>query len=360
MSGVRRRRAARSTALAFGLLAGAAAAQETAPRPATETALAPAFDDTDDARAAFRKGSELAKQGKWLDALAAFRKSAELRPHPVTTYDIAYSERALGHYVQAFVEFRAALAPPSSPGAPVLSEELAAQARGYLTDVERGVARMDVTWLPSDRALRVDGLPVISLGEVDGTEVYGIARAPGEFPRPPLRFSLWLDPGNHVFVVTGSDGRERVQSHSAREGSSGSLLLDVAVPPAAAEPAPVVVAPPPSPDRTAAYVSFGVAGAALVFSAVFAELSLHEMRGLDSDPRCSGSICPDEPHYRDQESRLRTDADLATMGLAVGLAAGAAGAYFWFTATPPKEARGRRLGVGAFVGPGSAGLRGSF
>src|SRR5947207_8021484 len=57
------------------------------------------------ARDAFRQGSALARQGQWPEALTAFRRSAALKGHPITTYDIAYCERALGRYARASLHF---------------------------------------------------------------------------------------------------------------------------------------------------------------------------------------------------------------------------------------------------------------
>jgi hypothetical protein len=111
------------------------------------------------------------------------------------------------------------------------------------------------------------------------------------------------------------------------------------------------------PDRTWAVVAFGVGAAGLVGAATFGALALHEKHGLEDDPRCGGGLCPNEPHYADAESRLRTFSDLATVGLSVAVVGAAVGTTLWITRTP---SRVPTAGVVPYVGVGSAGVRGSF
>jgi hypothetical protein len=172
-----------------------------------------------------------------------------------------------------------------------------------------------------------------------------------------------LDPGPHAFIVTGDDGRERVSNRTVAAGESLLLSLDViASEPPARPPPPVDRAPdvsaPYGASRVPAYVAFGVAGASLVASGVFAALSVHEMSTLDSDPRCSHRQCPDEPHYQDAESRITRDADLATVGLAVGVGAAALGTYLFLSASPAHDTK--RATLVPTITPYGAGVSGRF
>ena len=76
------------------------------PAPSSSAEASP---QTDQARDAFSLGTALANQGQWPEALNAFNRSSKLRPHPVTTYNLAYCERALGHYTRAYKLFRRTL-----------------------------------------------------------------------------------------------------------------------------------------------------------------------------------------------------------------------------------------------------------
>ena len=80
-----------------------------AERPAAERSEDP---NVERAREAFRLGSTLARQGQWQDALSAYERSAELRPHAVTTYNIGYVERALGHLTDRGGSWRLPLSHP--------------------------------------------------------------------------------------------------------------------------------------------------------------------------------------------------------------------------------------------------------
>src|SRR5882672_957390 len=106
--------------------ASPAVAREPKPAPAPglpssgPVELAAGGVEVTEARDAFRRGSALAKAGDWQGALAAFQGSARLKPHPVTTYDIAYCERALGHYARASFRFEEALAVSPGETAPAL------------------------------------------------------------------------------------------------------------------------------------------------------------------------------------------------------------------------------------------------
>src|SRR6185437_8269134 len=117
-------------ALALAVLAAA--------RPA---AAQPAPDPTiEEAREAFRVGSALAKQAAWTDALASFERSAKLKPHAVTTYNIAFCERALGHFTRARHAFQHALDAPATELPPNLRDE----ALGYLAEIEKRLARITI------------------------------------------------------------------------------------------------------------------------------------------------------------------------------------------------------------------------
>jgi tetratricopeptide (TPR) repeat protein len=317
-----------------------------------------------EARDAFRLGSALAKQGQWSEALAAFQRSAELRPHPVTTYDIGYCQRALGRPASAYESFRAALewaAADAPHDASALPPDIAAQARAFLSEAEGRIVRVSVSLPAAGLALRVDGAPVGPL-RGDARQAVFLVRGQAETAVTlPSVLELWLDPGPHVFVLTHASGARAVENRSFAAG--GHDVLRFEAPESAVRPAASTRVLQPketaaAPDRTAAWISFGVAAAGLGTSAVFAALALGDRHTLTSDPRCSGRTCPDEPAYRDLESRMTRDADIATVGIAVAGVSAALGTYWWVTARPASD--GARVGARAFVGPGAVGVTGQF
>lgn len=323
--------------------------------------------DTVEARDAFRLGSTLAKQGQWLDALAAFEHSAHLKPHPITTFNVAYCERALGHYARAYQQFSVALEQAPTPDAPSLPPDLVAEAQGYLGEAERRVARVKVTLPDPDLTMRVDGLPVSPMS-VANAAIFVVATDDGA-SRPPLprAFDLWLDAGTHVFILTFADGTKAVENRTLAAGASVAM-----------EFAPVRPTPPPSgseaaglshrvgPNHTPALVAFSVGAAGLVASVIFGGLALTEQSDIASDPRCiptaSGRNCPNEPAYHDKEARMGRFADFATAGLVVGGVGAGVGTYLWVTAKGGDDgSKGKRASaIEPWIGVGTAGVRGNF
>jgi hypothetical protein len=300
----------------------------------------PEDDGVSAARDAFRQGSAFAKQGQWVDALSAFRRSAALKSHPITTYDIAYCERALGRYARASLRFEEALAEPAEPEGPSLPPELSAEARKYLEEVKARIARVAITVDREDVTLRVDGHPLDAARPAKGEGPYLVAEEDvAEAPPRSRSFELWLDPGEHVFVVWRDGGVRNVENHTFTEGARVTLPLaseGAAAHPQPPAPTPRVVHEEARVDRTAAWITLGIGGAVLITSGVFAGLALSEKSSLDSDLACTNRICPDT--YAGRESRMRTFADVATVTVVAGGVGVALGAYLFFTAKPPRSA----------------------
>src|ERR1700722_1129456 len=86
----------------------ALAAPARADRPAT------AGDDaTERGRKAYVRGVDLARREEWGEALAAFEEAAAARDATLVEFNIAYCQRALGHYVAARRTIRAVLRDPT-------------------------------------------------------------------------------------------------------------------------------------------------------------------------------------------------------------------------------------------------------
>jgi hypothetical protein len=192
-------------------------------------AIAPsAFADessVETARAAFRKGAELAKDAQWGAALASFERSAKLVPHPWTTYNIGICERALGHYVRARRTFARALAERRTDAE--LPEEAAADSGRYMSEIDRLVATLEVTLEPKEAAIAVDGQPieVIDAAAAPPLAVAGtLSPGPGKKP-PAATFRLALDPGTHVFLLTRPGFADAVVRQTVRPGEATSVKL---------------------------------------------------------------------------------------------------------------------------------------
>jgi hypothetical protein len=291
------------------------------------------------ARAAFLRGVELAKIGRWNEALTAFERSNELLRHAVTLFNVGFCERALGHYARAERAFSDAVADDAS-GASSLPADLRTSARELLAEIRtrRSVAVM-VADAP-DLALLVDGRPLEPVASEPGRAVYvaGVRAPAAPEPLAPGTVEVRLDPGTHVFQLTRSGRAEPDLVETFLPGETRTLLFRS--PLARPEPVHDGVRPastsqgPGWPAITVA--SVGVLG--IVTGTVFGVLSLTAHSELSSE--CPAGRCP--PSRRDELSRFHTYEDVATGGFVVGAAALAAGGVLWFEAARPAAGAGTR------------------
>jgi hypothetical protein len=343
---------------------GMAAESSTATRaspPSQAQRPAPAAPDPAIAAAseAFRRASELAKSGDWEGALAAYQESARLKPHPLTTYDIAFCERALGRYVHASLHFEEVLLAAADYSLP---RDLVSDATRCLDEVRSRIVHVSVVRHPQDLSIRVDGVPLERTKTENGpVYVVGAETTVSELPSGDIE--LLVDPGNHVFVGTGP-GEARViesQSYLAGQQAVVTLSLPEQVTPPVRSPAPkpeVRDAPAPRPNHTAAHVAFGVGGAGLVAAAVFSGLALSEKHTLDANGVCVGKVCP--PQYADTESRMTTYADVATVSIATFAAGAAVGTYLLLTAPSPSPSKSASVRIVPWFAGQSGGVIGRF
>src|SRR5450432_2602583 len=179
------------------------------------------------ARAAFAQGIELARQGRWLDALAELTRSDALHPHAVTTYNIGYCERSLGRYTRARKMLSKALADNQASGGQELPEDLTSAATELLSETAQQVATINVTIRPPRATLKVDGRP-LELVSASGARPVASAgtRDVGEAEVAPAEsFDLLIDPGTHEFVVSAGDHDVTVITRSFEPGSHVAMQL---------------------------------------------------------------------------------------------------------------------------------------
>lgn len=110
-------------------------------------------DEPVHAREQFVRGVELAKRAQWAEARSAFETSMAERPHPVTRYNLALCDRALGELVRAVHELTVAL---DVTGPDALSGETRSEAARLRDGLAPQRAFVDVTRAASD-TIRVDG-----------------------------------------------------------------------------------------------------------------------------------------------------------------------------------------------------------
>jgi tetratricopeptide (TPR) repeat protein len=211
-----------AVACAVLALSGSARAGDEPPAqdPAVDTVTA-------EAKAAFELGTSLTKEQRWAEALAAFERASALRPHPVTTYNVAFCLRALGHYTRALRAFRRTL--DENAGATAsLPQELLDRIADYIAEIDRLLARFEVTLEPSDARLLVDGRPLAAGdGSTDAAPVLVAGVLPaGEATSPGhARFMLVLEPGAHVLQLLRKGFSTAVVKVDAKPGERRELAL---------------------------------------------------------------------------------------------------------------------------------------
>src|SRR5688500_14740935 len=117
-------------------------------------------DATTRARTEFVTATDHVKNARWGEALAAFERSAELRPHPLTTFNIGACERALGRYTRARATLDRALTANEAGGKRELAPSFVADVKKWIEDIDRLLVHAIVVVRPSDASLLVDGAPV--------------------------------------------------------------------------------------------------------------------------------------------------------------------------------------------------------
>ncbi|MCA9620111.1 MAG: PEGA domain-containing protein [Myxococcales bacterium] len=182
--------------------------------PDTTDAADKADTPSQRARAAFLEGTRLAREAQWAQALAAFERASAIKPHPVTTYNIGTCKRAIGAYAQAYLTFQQALreheasggTEPSAEGLPAV---LVGQTQAFLAEIEQLLVTVDLTVVPSEVSLAVDGRPLLRVGEPVAIYYGGVRPAGRGEVLAESTLVLRLDPGAHVFTFD-RPGFERV------------------------------------------------------------------------------------------------------------------------------------------------------
>jgi hypothetical protein len=308
-----------------GVWAGGAGAQ-----PGAAPAAASSDSTTGQARTLFNEGTDRAHRGDWSPALDAFVASDALRPHAVTTYNIAYCERALGHYTRARKAFGHALAENAAHGGVELPDDLAASAKGYLAELEGQIARLVVTLAPDGVSVLVDGRPLERAAAEGprpvlwaGTREVGAAE-----PSPASTFELEIDPGAHVVVLSRAGYADDVITRTFERGPETSIAFELgpavaAAPVAPPRETPVTVADQgraPGASSVALYVPLVVAAGGLATGLVAGAVAL-DLKGEGPE------------HY----GGARSAADVATVSFIVGGVGTAAAALIWFLSSKPSR-----------------------
>lgn len=286
----------------------------------------------DRARELFTRGAELATEERYQEALAAFEQSARLFPHASTSYNIAFSERALGRVTRARKHLRDAIARDARHAGKELTPEQRAASEQLLAELEQRVARVRITLEPATLRLAVDGRP-LETGE-RGVMLAG-TREPGDPETPSTgSFEVLLDPGAHVFSLADQHGHRQFVEERFASGENGPIVLTLDTERALLDRG--APQPPYWQGRRIGAVALGGVGLAGLAVGVGLAVSAGSLWS-DAQEACpTESRCPDD---RGQElsSEALQHGNLATAAFVVGGAALAGSALLWLTAPPAEE-----------------------
>jgi len=280
------------------------------------------------AQKVYLQGVDHYRAGRVLEALAAFRASYELVPSPNSHLMLARALRDHGDLIDAYAEYHKLVVEADATAAQDSKYDAAVQA----SRAERATLRARLTMVTVEVKDPPDDVRVVIGGR--------------QIERDDWGKSVAVPSGSIVVRATASGRPEQRQQLTAIPGGELEVRFDFAepdVPPAPsglaswavngddarpeASPFPSSDAipdiprqpeqpPTPPPDRTWAYVSFGVGGAGLVTFVVFGAIDQSVFGDLQRD--CPGGHCP--PSRASDVDKGRQMQLIANIGFGTALA----------------------------------------
>jgi hypothetical protein len=185
-----------------------------------------------------------------------------------------------------------------------------------------------------------------------------------------------VDPGKHVLLLhagAGATAREVNAEVTVVEGRSVEVLLEVPPAPSTAQPTPAPIAQQPAAPAQSApapaeapphrgmpmlsKVGFGVAATGAAAGLVTGFFALTDKNALASE--CTGQQCLKGSRGASDLEAARSSATISTVAFSiagVGLAAGIVG----LLTDHPSAAQSTSARIAPWLGPGAAGIHGSF
>jgi hypothetical protein len=294
-----------------------------------------------------------------------FRRADALFHAPTIMLGLARAEAHLGKYVEASEHYRRVVLEGAPPGAPQPIRDAIDAAKKELADAEGHRAKVTINVQgPDQPSVTMDGAPM-------SMAALGVERL--------------VNPGQHAVHVTANGWKDGDESFTVPDGGSAQVTVQMEAraaagpAPAAPETAPTPATSTPSPggdqgppDTTAAssghslktlgWIGIGVGGAGIVLGAVTGGLAAGKKSSASGSPCTSGRCSQNDlTTYQSDRDSYYTMGTISTIGFIAGgvLAAGGA-ALLLFGPHGESQPAATAARVTPFVGPGSAGITGSF
>lgn len=305
----------------------------------------PSAADRATARSLATEGYWALHDKRYAEAADRFGRADSLVHAPTLTLDWARSLVGLGQFVEAQERYELIIREGVDSKAPPSWQRALSDAKAELAALRPRLSWVTITVAGAgDAHVTIDGVAV-------SAAAVGVRRA--------------INPGPHDFAATANGYLGTNKTLTLAESQEGSVALELQVDPNQqqaqpvldAPPAAQVVVPPPTRNRTPAYVAFGVGAAGLVVGGVSGALWLGKHSTLKAN--CpTPDTCP--AGYEDTVSAYDTLGIISGVGFAVGVAGAATGVALWVLdgSSSPTAAGG--LVVRPYVGVGNVGAVGSF
>jgi hypothetical protein len=318
--------------------------------------------DTAGARALAVEGLKLADAGKCGEAIDKLSRAEKIHHAPIVLGRLGECQIAEGKIVDGTEALRRLLREPLPPNPTPALVRARERAQAALDQAKPKIAGLSISIKGAGEGVVVT---------VDGQVVPALLL---EHDRP-------TDPGQHVVEAAAPGYLKATQQVSVGPGEKQAVTLELRPDPNAPKPAspaepaspgaqppasqatqpPVGAAPPAhraAPNRTAAYVTWGVGAAALVAGSILGGVALRDKNDLESV--CPNDKCPES--RRSQLDAAKTEGTVSTILFGVAGAGLVLGTVFYVTARPSSsaEAAQRSPGARVFIGVGSVGIDGKF
>lgn len=316
--------------------------------PTAMAAPPPDDKDRETARAFMDEGKSRMKSGEPARALEAFTKAHAIMHVPTTGLAVAKTHYQLGHLVEARDFAREVMAHPKEAGEPAVFETARRQAKDLDAQIKGRIptVRIHIRGEPAKRVT------------VDDVEI------------PPAMLSepVPMNPGSRIIAAYSAEGMEAKTQLPLSEKETKEIELELlpgkgkaADPNAAKTPQKKVIGlsleEGAAGERTTAanvliYGGFGLAVVGAIAGGVTGGIAFS--KAGDVKPQCENNVC--DPAVEGDLDSTKSMATIANVSFAVA----GAGAILGIVGLILPRSHGPPTTAGLFVGPGGAGVRGSF
>jgi hypothetical protein len=319
---------------------------------APRASFAQSAEDKSQARDLGARAFEALDHKEWSVAEDLFRRADSLFHAPTLTLGLARAQAQQSKFVEAWESYHRIILEGAPPGSSPAFVKAVEDAGREIASVEPRRGRLTIVVSGPDKpAVTLDDVPlsVAALGA----------------PR-------FVNPGSHRIQATAAGYAPLSTTANVAEGQTATVPLTMTVgttagpdvapaAPAAPTAGATIDTPPPGlgkPNRTPAFVAFGVGAAGLVAGGLTGFLALRKHSTLHDSP-CSAGPCSsdDASTFNSDLSSYHAMSTISTVGFLVAGVGAAAGVVLWVTAPRKQETA---VTVAPYVGLGSLGAAGSF